>query len=144
MYIFLSIIPLFLLISCGHFKTNKWTKDKEQAINDARAVVAPRRAYLQCYALKREAKNECTKQIAKQYIPEQWRSNFEYTRAFQFESERLGFVSFLEAQSFLCGEIKNGPKFIDSANAYLVVCNNGHNYFMRFNYLNERWSVVIP
>src|ERR1044071_2689269 len=134
------LIPLLILSSCDQSEIDKWNKHKEQAVVDAKAI-APEvhLAYLQCYALNYSDKIKCVRKLTDKYIDAQYKNNPHYTSSFQHEAEKLGFLAFLSNAQQSCDYIEAGPEFLNAAKAYLVTCNNGKIYFLKFNYDKNVW-----
>jgi hypothetical protein len=91
-----AIIFFIFFSSCSRSEIDQQNKIKEHAISDAQnADLEIHQAYLQCYALNHQDKNNCVKVLASINIQQQWKDNYHYTKAFQYEAEKLGFVKFL-------------------------------------------------
>ena len=138
-----AIILFIFFSSCSRSEIEKQNKIKEHAISDARnAAPEVYQAYLQCYALNYQDKNNCVKELAGINILQKWRDNHHYTKAFQYEAEKLGFVKFLRNHDLYCETIDDGPEFVTTAKAYLITCRNGNDYFMQFDSFKKEWKLV--
>ncbi len=99
-------------------------------------------AYLQCYALSRHDKKQCRRRIGRTIDGRKGARSWEYILPFDYEAERLGFERFLEKDGLKCDQVKRGPRYDREHKAYRVVCENGRQYFMRFDRDKKRWSRV--
>lgn len=96
--------------------------------------------YLSCYPLHSETKKQCVKELNQRYLKKHL-SNNEYVESFRYESEKLGFKNFIISQGLPCENIEDGPEYDDANRAYLVKCGNDSNYYMRFDYKANSWSL---
>lgn len=98
--------------------------------------------YLQCYALNPLEKKVCVDELANMYIEEKYNENQQYKVAFQHESEKLGFLTFIHNNNQKCKKIVEGPGFVDKQKAYKVICTCGNTYFMKFDYEKGKWKLI--
>lgn len=99
-------------------------------------------AYLNCYPLNELEKNACLKGLALKYISAKQKTDSKYIRAFQYETEKLGFKRFLNSHNLPCEEVSGGPIFDANANAYTVTCKPAKQYLMKFDYIAKKWEMV--
>jgi tRNA G18 (ribose-2'-O)-methylase SpoU len=136
------ILSIFFLNSCSDDYHKKQDELKNQAIIDARSVSPEiHEAYIQCYALKHQDKNNCINKLNKQHIKIA-NINSNYSNAFQYEAERQGFINLLRRSNFNCNYLSQGPKFLEEAKAYIALCDNNELHFLRFDYVTHQWSII--
>ncbi len=132
-----------ILCSCGDLPQDKWIRNKEQAIQDARAAEETIHLdYLQCYALSYHEKNNCLGKLIPKYVRSQFVEESSYTAHFQYESEKLGFVNFINQHGLSCDAIKDGPVMVPDTETYLAKCANGDIYLFRFHYDQKKWLLI--
>ena len=126
--------------------------DSEELINKRKAEYAGAieatayvkefyKPYLDCYALDPENKKQCLDKLS--YIfAEDVKAIDGYVQGFTHACERLGFQYFINDLGLPCEKIDKGVMFEHQRNAYKVQCISGEQYYMRFDYKNNIWSLV--
>lgn len=97
--------------------------------------------YLQCYALDKNKKSTCIKNLSNKYILKSKQHNDEYVREFTYEAEKQGFAYFLKGHNKDCDKVDEGPLFNKDKSVYDVKCQNGKSFEMHFDYKNMVWFV---
>ena len=138
---FQTLIFLLLLTACDQ---NEDRSTAEYLGKFSAGLMLPivHTAYLNCYALNKEAKSECLKELATKYISDSRKNDEEYITAFEFESEKLGFKHFLNNHELPCEEVVGGPMFSATHKAYIVTCKPNQEYRMHFNYSTKEWQLL--
>jgi hypothetical protein len=129
-----------LLTSCG----DEPPTDEQRGVYTAKSTRHDiTYEYLQCYALNAEEKRQCIDPLNAQYPNHHGKESQEYIKAYQFESEKLGFKHFLNNLNLKCEKIEEGPLFVEEKQAYLVKCKPKNQYLMRFDYESNQWQLII-
>ena len=129
----------FILTSCGQADDIPETEHLG-ALNARMTISEIHMQYLDCYALGKKAKKECLEPMIS--IHKKDRKDEKYIQAFQFESEKLGFKSFLNDRYLPCEQINDGPEYIRNIQAYLVKCSPLNQYVMGFDYETGEWKLL--
>ena len=136
-----TLIFSLLLTACDQSE-DRSTLEYQGKFNARLMISAVHTAYLNCYALNKEAKSECLKELKTKYISGPKKDDEEYITAFQFESEKLGFKHFLNNHELPCEEVVGGPMFSATHKAYIVTCKPTLEYRMHFNYSTKEWQLL--
>jgi len=136
------LLSLLAVAGCNTMGKVEKVALAERALADARK--APKEehlAYLNCYPLDRGDKDNCRRKIKMDSLT-RTAITWDYIRPYRYVSEKLGFVQFLHNNKRTCSGLDNGPLFNEEKKAYEVICKDGNNYLMRFDYGKQTWALV--
>ena len=138
----LTLLTITALSACTTMGDVEKEALKQAAINAAKNQSNEvHLAYLQCYALRDLDKKDCKRAAKKLTTDRQGAITWEYILPFDYEVERLGFKAFLQDAGKKCSGVDKGPKFNSDSKAYDVLCTDGNQYGMRFDYKESMWKL---
>ncbi len=139
-----TLICLLAGASLSACATNSVEKEilQSAALDDIRN--APKEmhlAYMHCYALPEVDKKSCRRRVGHSHERRAGASSWDYILPFDYESERLGFAAFIRDKGKSCDRVDEGPRYDKKHRAYIVECNNGDQYRMRFDRKESMWQL---